>query len=314
MLKCCRRPGCQIQLDVWRTELGSVHSSAAQITEARCDLWMHSQMFVQIEFLGKAFPTFDTDEGFLSGVSPLVHVQRTLLDERFAAVHAAVWLLSSVCALVCVQVTFLCIPLTAQRAPVRLLTCVTPLVYFQLAETLEALCTERTGEALLLLKSGGHTSPDGLRDGIHMCRFILWSFKSMKAIFKTASVFWMSWKCSVHSLILSVSTFITEMSAGCFLSAVHYKQWQLLKIVNSNTYDWILLPTIDLILFIQSEEYTFYLMKLDQNSTCSPSSLVFSPLNSSSQNPSCLIFTSEVCFSLWCCCKQQLCCFSLISV
>lgn len=74
---------------------------------------MNSQMFVQIEFLGKTFATFDTSEGLLSGVSPLVHVQRALLDEGFAAVHAAVRLLSGVCSLVCVQVTFLCVPLTA---------------------------------------------------------------------------------------------------------------------------------------------------------------------------------------------------------
>lgn len=100
---------------------------------------MYSQMFAQIEFLSKALPTFATDEGFLSSVSSLVHVQRALLDEGFGAVHAAVWLLSGVCALVCVQVTFLCVPLTALRTPVRLLTRVTPLVDLQLTQTLEAL-------------------------------------------------------------------------------------------------------------------------------------------------------------------------------
>lgn len=55
-------------------------------------------------------------------------------------------------------------------------------------------------------------------------------------------------------------------------------------------------------------------MKLDQNSTVSPSSLVFSPPNSSSQNPSSLIFTSAVCFSPWCCCRRQSRCFSLLLV
>lgn len=108
---------------------------------------MNSLVFLQIAFLGEAFPTPQAKERLLSCVSPLVHVESTLLDEAFATDKAAIGLFTCVCPLVGVQVPFLGVPLPTQRAVKGLLACVAPLVGLQLTEAPESLAAVGAYEA-----------------------------------------------------------------------------------------------------------------------------------------------------------------------